>query len=289
MASDLPIARRVIPPLPVGVVVSGPARLPLARRARCDISRGLQVHSRCIKQMPSPSPTGFLVTLGFYGAMLWTMIAYMLAVGIYLDLRYENYDTIPRHVFQDRAVTDAVALSALHSLLVVGAVVASWRPPRNMTPAKPLITWAVALPLLAIMLVVNFGYGLALRLFVETVTGVRVADDSIAELGFGDGWVAVLLICVHPAIIEEVFFRFLLLGHFRPHIGLHGAVWLSSFFFAAAHLGQLIAFPVLFLLGGILAYARVYSGGLTLPILIHFLHNLAVLYLGPILDKIHFV
>jgi membrane protease YdiL (CAAX protease family) len=65
-------------------------------------------------------------------------------------------------------------------------------------------------------------------------------------------------------------------------------VLLSSFFFAAAHLGQLIAFPVLFLLGVVLAYARVYSGGLALPMLIHFLHNFAVLYLGPYIEHVHF-
>ena len=59
-------------------------------------------------------------------------------------------------------------------------------------------------------------------------------------------------------------------------------------FFAAAHLGQLIAFPVLFLLGGLLAYARVYSGGLALPMVLHFLHNFAVLFLGPYIEQVHF-
>ena len=69
----------------------------------------------------------------------------------------------------------------------------------------------------------------------------------------------------------------MLYGHLRPHIGMHGAVWLTAVIFGMAHLGAIAGWPVLILLGAGLGYARVYSGGLALPILLHFLHNLAVL------------
>jgi membrane protease YdiL (CAAX protease family) len=214
------------------------------------------------------------------------MIAYMVAVGIYLGIRYSDYDTIPKHVIKDRAVTDGFVLGGAHAVLVLAAAAVTWRPPPLKARPEPILAWGVALPALAAMLVVNFGFGLFLRFLVEVLTGQRPPVEDLEDLGLGDGWVAILLVCVQPAVVEEVFFRFLLLGHLWRHIGLHGAVWLSSFFFAGAHLGQLIAFPVLLLLGAVLAYARVYSGGLTLPIILHFLHNLAVLWLGPMLDKI---
>ena len=216
------------------------------------------------------------------------MIGYMVAVGIYLAVRYGDSDGIPKHLIKDRAVFDGAVLSAVHALLVLVAVLVTWRPAPLKTRSEPLFAWAAALPALALMLAVNFGYGLSLRFLVEGLGGVRPESDDGGDLGVGDGWVAVLLVCVQPAIVEEVFFRFLLLGHLRPHIGVHGAVWLSAFFFAAAHLGQLAGFPVLFLLGAALGYSRVYSGGLALPMLLHFLHNLAVIWAGPFIDQIHF-
>ena len=55
--------------------------------------------------------------------------------------------------------------------------------------------------------------------------------------------------------------------------------------FGMAHLGNVPGWPVLMLLGAGLGYARVYSGGLTLPILLHFLHNFAVLLIDHALTN----
>lgn len=49
--------------------------------------------------------------------------------------------------------------------------------------------------------------------------------------------------------------------------------------FALAHLYNPLGLPILFLIGIILGYARVYSGGLLLPMLMHFGHNFAIIYL----------
>jgi membrane protease YdiL (CAAX protease family) len=218
------------------------------------------------------------------------MIGYLVAVGVYLSFRYGEFDTVPDHVVKNRAVTDGFVLGGMHALLVLVAVLVTWRPP-SITPAArayPAFAWLAGLPVLVVMLMVNFGYGLVLRFLAEVVLGAPPQPDQTANFGLGDGWIAVLLICVQPAIVEEFFFRFLLLGHLRPHIGTHGAVWLSAFFFASAHLGQLFGFPVLFLLGAVLGYARVYSGGLILPMALHFLHNLAVITLGSFVEQVHF-
>jgi uncharacterized protein len=84
---------------------------------------------------------------------------------------------------------------------------------------------------------------------------------------------------VQPAIVEELFFRHLVLGSLRTTLGGHGAVWLSSVMFALAHIGTPISLPVLMVLGVVLGYARWGSGGLALPMVLHFLHNLFVLLL----------
>lgn len=241
------------------------------------------------KRKKPPPATGFLISVGFFAALVWSMIAYMVVVGVYVAVRYSDYDTIPRHVLKDRAVTDGFVLGGLHAVLVGVAIAVTWRPKPLPDRGEPVVTWVAALPVLAAMLLVNFGYGLALRFLVEVGLGVKPeagGDDDVLLLGAG--WIGVLLICVQPAVVEELFFRFLMLGHLRPHVGLHGAVWVSSFFFAAAHIGQLIAFPVLLLLGAVMGYARVYSGGLVLPMVLHFLHNLAVLTAGPYLDQFKF-
>jgi hypothetical protein len=131
------------------------------------------------------------------------MIAYMLAVGIYLGVRYHEYDTIPKHVLKDRAVLDGFTLGIAHAVLVALAAAATWRPQKLTTTAKPLLAWTVGLPALAAMLAVNFGFGLALRFLVEVVGGQKVDADEVADLGYGDGWVAVVLVCVQPAVVGK--------------------------------------------------------------------------------------
>jgi membrane protease YdiL (CAAX protease family) len=216
------------------------------------------------------------------------MIVYMLILGIYLGFRYHDYDAVPRHVLKDHEIASGVFLGGFHALLVLAAIILTWRPPELIGHARPAMAWAGAIPALGAMLAVNFGYGLALRFFFEVVAGVTPEPEDGAEMGLRDGWIAVVLICVQPAIVEEFFFRFLLLGHLRSHVGVHAAVWLSSVFFAAAHLGQIAGMPVLLLLGAVMGYARVYSGGLALPMLLHFFHNLAVIGVGPMIDQIRF-
>jgi membrane protease YdiL (CAAX protease family) len=235
-----------------------------------------------------PSPFGFLVTCGFYGALLWSMIGYVLVLGIYLGFRYRDYDSVPRHVLKDHEIASGVFLGGLHALLVLAAGVITWRPRPLQGRTEPALAWVAAIPALVAMLMVNFGYGLGLRFVFEVMLGVTPEPDDGTEIGMRDGWIAVLLICVQPAIVEEVFFRFLLLGHLRTHVGLHAAVWVTSVFFAAAHLGQIAGMPVLLLLGAVMGYARVYSGGLALPMLLHFFHNLAVIAAGPAIEQIRF-
>ena len=89
----------------------------------------------------------------------------------------------------------------------------------------------------------------------------------------------VMVVCVQPAIVEELFFRYFAYGTLRQVTNAHSAVVLSALMFALAHLYNPLGLPFLFCMGIMLGYARVYSGGLLLPMLMHFGHNFAVLYL----------
>lgn len=92
-------------------------------------------------------------------------------------------------------------------------------------------------------------------------------------------WFHILIIAVQPALVEELFFRYFAYGTLRKVTHVHSAVALSSLMFALAHLYNPLGLPFLFVMGVMLGYARAYSGGLLLPMLMHFGHNLTVLYL----------
>ena len=94
------------------------------------------------------------------------------------------------------------------------------------------------------------------------------------------GWTAwvILAVCVQPAIVEELFFRYLALGHLLPILGRRGAVVVSSIMFGFAHLFALLSTPYLILVGIVFGYARLWGRSMALPIALHFAHNLAVLW-----------
>jgi len=176
---------------------------------------------------------------------------------------------VRRDLFHDTLVFEGV-----DTVIVLAALVLASRPVGRAAAWNRDATWLLSVPGLAAVLVVNFAYhALLVYLFTD---GTAAADDSAQESLSRDGWRTVLTVCVQPAVVEEVFFRFLLLGHLRHHLGTHAAVWLSSVLFGMAHLGNIPGWPVLILIGAGLGYARVLSGGLALPILLHFCHNLAV-------------
>jgi tetratricopeptide (TPR) repeat protein len=82
-------------------------------------------------------------------------------------------------------------------------------------------------------------------------------------------WVGIALVI---PCVEEILFRGLLFGAFQKMWGITGAVVGSSVIFVLVHL-QLVGFLALFLLGLILAWARLRSGSLGLPIALHALNN----------------
>ena len=163
---------------------------------------------------------------------------------------------------------------ALDTLIIVVALAWCFRQvrPSLVSTRSALGAWCMAPFVLAALLVLNFSYHALLR-------GIIHAPLSPADLLFEprDTTLVLLAICVQPALVEEMFFRYLAVGVFRAAMSVHAAVWVSSAMFGMAHVGTPLSIPMLFVLGLGLGYMRVLSGGLALPMLMHFAHNAAVL------------
>lgn len=156
------------------------------------------------------------------------------------------------------------------AVLTVAALGLVWDQARQRLPdGTALPTWALAVPVLTVLLCINITYITFLR---ELLRPFGTPQGMTIQVT----WITVLLICVQPAIVEELFFRQMTLGVLRRSMNLHAAVWVTGAMFALAHLGNPLGMPYLFLAGGVFGYARAY-GGLPLAMLLHFVHNFVVI------------
>ncbi len=87
------------------------------------------------------------------------------------------------------------------------------------------------------------------------------------------------MIGIQPAIFEELFFLASDLGQ-RGITGVHAAVFVSSLMFGMQYLGVPLSIPILMVVGVGFGYGRVLTGGMIAPMLMHFAHNFAILYLN---------
>jgi membrane protease YdiL (CAAX protease family) len=117
----------------------------------------------------------------------------------------------------------------------------------------------------------NAAYHTALRGFI----GVRPSADPILA-ATGVTPLVLFAYCLEPAVVEELFFRYLALDTLRGVMNVHAAVVISSVMFGLAHIGVPLSIPMLALVGVALGYARVASGRLALPMVLHFLHNFVI-------------
>lgn len=170
----------------------------------------------------------------------------------------------------------AVALTVAEAVDTVLVILAFVILRKAVAPAAGIggrrrTAWLVALPLLALLLAANLGYHWALM----TIAGVKPETDDMLTTGHHQYWL-LALICIQPAIVEELFFRRLTFDFFRNHTTLGTAAFASAAMFAGAHTGALMAYPYFVLFGIVMAWLRWWSGSLALPMLMHFTHNLAI-------------
>lgn len=217
----------------------------------------------------SVGETAAVRLLAAYGLLLITSVVYGWFIRFGLDARaFAAPDAAESQVYR------MMALEAFDAVLILAAV--AWVPVPEavgkVSTRRAIASWLASPLLLAVALGANFGYH---QLILRAAGLPDVQDELVQALGIGP--LLILSICVLPAIFEEIFFRHLALGRLRGVTGVHGAVFVSSIMFGVLHIFAPLSIPILMVVGVVLGYARVLSGGLLLPILLHFAHNLIVI------------
>jgi membrane protease YdiL (CAAX protease family) len=221
-------------------------------------------------------------------ALLRVIIVFMiiLSVSVVSGLTVRNInpsEPLVKSGERKLSLAQIVVFEAIDSVLVLCSLF--WIKTRFIFKRKPifqhLLIGACFILLLGCIVAINVGYHRFLYdIFHFHLIETRILPDrDLMPL-----WI--LVICVQPAIIEEIFFRYLALGTLRSVVGVHTAVFITAVMFGMAHIGVPLSIPILFLIGLGLGYARIVSGSMVLPILMHFLHNLAILAFSWMLLKL---
>lgn len=207
-------------------------------------------------------------TLIIYSLMLLTsvLVGFTLSGGDSTGASEERIE--PRDVLIPIAAIEAVDTVLI--LIALGWIAV----PRSRPPGwgRRLGAWCAFFPALALLLLLNFSYHGLLRetLDLQVIDQTMFTEGSLLPIWF-------VLLCVQPALIEEVFFRHVTYKALHDVMGLHSAVIISSIMFGLVHIAVPLSIPMLMVLGIGLGYARAVSGGIALPIVMHFIHNVAVL------------
>jgi membrane protease YdiL (CAAX protease family) len=133
--------------------------------------------------------------------------------------------------------------------------------------------WYALLGFFLLFLALSINYG-QMVLFEETLDVQTGYDVPV--------WASILFICLSAGIFEEIAFRGLILPMLDNAIGFTKALFLSSALFAGLHF-NLVFFPYLFLVGMLLGYIRKKCDNIYIPMILHALHNAAVVFIFPLL------
>ncbi|MBT4524131.1 MAG: CPBP family intramembrane metalloprotease [Phycisphaerae bacterium] len=141
-----------------------------------------------------------------------------------------------------------------------------------------LIAYAVFVPIA--LAVAGLGHALLVGAGLEPAGGIghEVLQQIKQAPWSGSTWIVIICVTIGAGIFEELLYRGLLLPSFAAVIGgktVWRAIFATSLLFAIMHIGiaQPSAVVGLFFLSIGLCWARVKSGGILAPILIHVVFN----------------
>jgi membrane protease YdiL (CAAX protease family) len=156
---------------------------------------------------------------------------------------------------------------------VVGAVY--WRSLVPQLARVGLLRWETLAGVLALapLLLINYSYHTWIMDLQHVTRGPHL--NPLRESGLSPATLIVLT-CVFPAVLEELAMRGLVQHWLQAAIRPAKALVVASALFAVLHFSVLSA-PYLFAVGALLGWVKWRTGSLYGPMLIHFLHNYAVL------------
>jgi len=172
----------------------------------------------------------------------------------------------------------SVLVVLVDAAITIHAIVRAGRPrPLPLVSGtQKASVWVVMVPVFGLLMSANFTYMHFLRRIFQVVPIQDKLANDIGSILF-----LLFDMCLVPAVFEELFFRYLALGHLRGIVGMHTAVWVSSAMFGLAHIFNPLAVPYLILAGVVFAYARIYGRSMLLPMVLHFAHNAIVIWFNP--------
>lgn len=222
------------------------------------------------KTAPDGDTQSLIRLLYFFAALLGTSVV----GGLWLHFKAEaaRGPAVTPH----EQLLFTIFFEAVDAGLIFGAWAMIRLRPAEARPSagRRVLAWGFSLPALAVMLLLNVAYH---RLLIQWLD---MPLDDMAFLQDRSSWaVWAVAICVQPAVIEELFFRYLMFRGLRPVMGGHAVVWVTAVMFMLAHIGAPLSMPILLMLGVLLGYARLASGGIYLPMALHFFHNATVMIL----------
>lgn len=212
--------------------------------------------------------------------LLFCTYLILLATGILHAFILRNVvdaKDIENHTFRSTAFACLSVAEAIDTVIIA---IALWKARGLKSRIQPrrqtrILAWILALPALAMLLALNLGYHALLRNMLQVPL---LTDHLMTKFDL----IAVLTICVQPAFAEEAYCRWFTLDSLRGPLGTHAAVWITGLMFGFLHVAMFSSIPYLIVFGACLAYLRLMSGTLWLPIMLHFSHNLIILLIGCI-------
>ncbi|MEZ4756597.1 MAG: CPBP family intramembrane glutamic endopeptidase [Flavobacteriales bacterium] len=197
-----------------------------------------------------------------------------------LDLiRSPDLNTVlERYLYQGDIIARTALWSGVVGTLLIVCSVYLWKRGGlvdflglRMASMRQFFLWTVAFLLLAMVLELLMRMVPSFQTdFMERVLGSST-DRVLLAIGVG----------LMAPLFEEFLLRGLLLGSIRHITDAHSAVALSAGVFTLMHLQYSWTVMLLILpLGVVLGYARVKSGSIWVPVLLHVINNMATVLLG---------
>ena len=193
------------------------------------------------------------------------------SLGLYFTLLAASAVGLVFGIAHAGGVSVLIGVTLAHCVIITGWTIWAW-PDVFKALLRPFsIGWTVAAPFMA---VVTFGIATGAIHFLHQTIGLRELRMSDPLVAAGYGWpLIILLVCVQPAVFEELAFRGVVLPSLQPTLAAPEAIIVSALLFMTLHL-TIASFPHLFLIGLALGYLRVRTGSLVPGMLMHFTHNL---------------
>lgn len=140
---------------------------------------------------------------------------------------------------------------------------------KKISLKKNLIVITLFLP---VLIIVNVLSGLLLSEYTPQDSVIKLQDSKIENI-----LVYVMGILILTPLIEELYFRKLLLLELCNRVGCFWGLIISSFYFSTVHL-NILAFPTLFILGLILGLSFLLSKSFLWPFILHAVFNLIMFF-----------